>query len=540
MHKKITRLPCFIFCFLFFACAERMHTRDKAVFHLNLVGGLESLDPAFAKDLSTMWCAHAIYNTLVETDAQLHLQPSLATRWEVSENGLVYTFYLRNDVFFQENKLFGDKPRKMIAGDVVYSFNRLMDPAVASTGAWVFNDRVAKKNPFVAINDTMLEIRLSKPFRPLPEILSMPYCSIVPQEVAEHWGKDYRNHPCGTGPFQFHYWDEGNVLILHKNPRYWQRDSSGISLPRIDAVQFSFFDNKATEFLLFLQGKLDFVNGVDGSFKDLVLTRKATLKPAYEKRITLLKNVYLNTEYLGFNIDTTNPQVAESPVRNVLIRRAINYAIDRKKMNTYFKNGMGIPATGGFIPPGMTGFDTVAHYGYDYHPAKALQLLEEAGYPNGKGLPPIKIITPDNYADLVNFVAGQLQDVGIKLQVEIMQPAILKEQMAKNQAVFFRAQWIADYPDAETYLTVFDSRLPSPPNYTRFHNKQFDAWYDQSMNANDEQRRILYRKMDSLAISMAPLVLLYYDQRMHFLQKNVSGFTSNPMNIIDLKWVTIR
>ena len=521
-----------------FSCREKQSVSDKSVFHLNLVGGLESLDPACAKDLSTMWCAHALYNTLVETDAGLHLTPSLATRWEVSTDGLVYTFFLRNDVFFQDHALFENgKGRKMTAHDVVYSFNRLIDPATASTGAWIFNDRVVKKHPFTALNDTVVQIRLIRPFRPLPEILSMPYCSILPKEVAEHYGKDFRNHPCGTGPFRFHYWDEGNVLVLHKNEHYWQKDSAGKRLPYLDAVQFSFFDNKATEFLLFLQGKLDFVNGVDGSFKDLVLTRKATLKAEYEKILTLQKNVYLNTEYLGFNVDSTHPLIKNAPTKNVLIRRAIYYAIDRKKMITYFKNGMGIPATGGFIPPGMAGFDTLATYGYDYNPAKSLALLAEAGYPNGKGLPPITIITPDNYADLVNFVAGQLQDVGIKLQVEIMQPAIIKEQMAKNKTAFFRAQWIADYPDAETYLAVFDSRLPSPPNYTRFSNPQFDEWYDASMKEEDSIRRLLYRKMDSLAISYAPVVPLYYDQRMHFLQKNISGFSSNPMNIIDLKQV---
>ena len=516
---------------------KNLQKNENSVFRVNLVGGMENLDPAFAKDLSTMWCAHALYNTLVETDSNLHLVPSLATHWTVSDDGLRYTFYLRNDVFFQDNDLFEGKRRKMTAHDAVYSFNRLIDPKVASSGAWIFNDRVVKDSPFVAVNDTALEVRLIKPFRPLPEILSMPYCSIIPHEVAEHYGKDFRRHPCGTGPFQFHYWDEGNVLVFHKNKNYWQRDKAGKHLPYIDALQFSFVDSKATEFLLFLGGKLDFVNSVDGSFKDLVLTRKASLKPEYEKKIALQKGVYLNTEYLGFNIDSTNPIISNSPTKNVLIRQAINYAIDRNKMVTYFKNGMGIPATGGFTPPGMSGFDTLTNYGYYYSPAKALELLKKAGYPNGKGLPPIKIITPDNFSDLCNFVAGQLQDVGIQLQVEVMQPAIIKEQMAKNQSVFFRAQWIADYPDAETFLTVFKSDLPSPPNYTRFNNQQFDQWYEEAMNADDVTRKILYRKMDSLAISLAPIVPLYYDQRMHFLQKNVSGFTANPMNIIDMKWV---
>lgn len=520
------------------ACRSNPEKADTTVFHLNLVGGLESLDPAFAKDLSTMWCAHALYNTLVEADSQSQLIPSLATRWEISEDGLVYRFTLRNDVFFHDNALFAQQRRKMTAADVVYSFNRLIDPTTASTGAWIFNGRVREQQPFVAINDTTVEIHLVKPFRPLLEILTMPYCSIIPKEVVTHWGKDFRNHPCGTGPFQFHYWDEGNVLVFYKNPTYWQRDEDGKSLPYLEAIQFSFYDNKATEFLLFLQGKLDFVNGVDGSFKDLVLTRKATLKPEFEQRFILQKRGYLNTEYLGFNIDTLNEQVQASPTKQVWIRQAINYAIDRRKIVTYFKNGMGIPATGGFIPPGMQGFDTITSYGYDYNPTKALLLLKEAGYPNGKGLPPIPIITPDNYADIVNFIAGQLQDIGLKLQVEIMQPAIIKEQMAKNKTLFFRAQWIADYPDAETYLTVFDSRLPSPPNYTRFKSQFYDSLYNAAMQeTNDTIRIAQYRTLDSYAISKAPIVPLFYDQRMHFLQKNSTGFRSSTMNIIDLKWV---
>jgi len=520
------------------ACFSSQKHKGKQVFYLNLVGGLENLDPAFAKDLSTMWCAHALYNTLIESNEQSQLVPSIAKDWKVSSDGLLYTFHLRNDVYFHPNPLFVNNSRKLTAADVVFSYNRLIDPATASPGAWIFNDRVVPQQPFVAIDDTTFQIRLVRPFRPLLEILTMPYCSIVPQEVVRHWGKDFRNHPCGTGPFRFQYWDEGNVLLFYKNENYWQRDSAGNPLPYIDAVQFSFYDNKATEFLLFLQGRLDFVNGVDGSFKDLVLTRQATLKPEFAQKMVLQKKGYLNTEYLGFNIDTANPVVAASPTQSEPIRKAINYAIDRKKIVTYFKNGMGIPATGGFTPPGIPGFDSVAHYGYQYQPAKALALLAQAGYPNGKGLAPIKIITPDNYADIVNFIAGQLQDVGIKLEVEIMQPAIIKEQMAKNKTPFFRAQWIADYPDAETFLTVFDSRLPSPHNYTRFSNADFDRLYDAAMNENNDSIRLsYYRKMDSMAIQKAPVVPLYYDQRMHFLQKKVNGFRSSPMNIIDLKWV---
>jgi len=479
-----------------------------------------------------------VYNTLVETNEQLQVVPSLATHWTVSGNGLVYLFYLRNDVFFQDNKVFpGGKGRKMTAHDVVYSFNRLIDPDVASTGAWIFNDRVAEKYPFIAVNDTTVQITLRAPFRPLPQILTMPYCSVVPKEAVAYWGKDFSQHPVGTGPFVFNFWDEGNVLALKKNPHYWETDEGGRRLPYLDAVQVSFVDSKATEFFLFLQGKIDFVNNIDGSFKDLVLTKNGALKNEYQQKIRLTKRQYLNTEYIGLLVDTANKLLVNAPTKNLLVRQAINYAIDKPKIARYFKNGVVLGATEGFIPRGMPGYDSTATFGYHYDPTKASQLLAKAGFPNGKGLPPFIMLTPDNWADIVNFIATELQDIGIKANVEIIQPNILRQQMSKSEALAFRAQWIADYPDAETFLAFFNSRFPAPPNYTRFSNSAFDALYDASMDAPDSVRTKMYRSMDSIAMSQAPVIPLFYDQMLHFTQLNVAGFTANPMNLIDLKRV---
>jgi len=510
-----------------------------SVFHLNIATGyLESIDPAYAKDLNMMWVDHMIYNTLVETDEHLHTIPSLAKTWEVSANGLAYTFHLRNDAFFQDNPLFENgSGRRMTAHDVAYSFNRIIELNTASTGAWIFNGKVAEANPFEVIDDTTFRVNLRTPFRPLPEILSMAYCNIVPHEVVEYWGKDFRSHPCGTGPFTFSYWDEGNTLCLLRNPHYWEHDTSCKPLPYLDAVQVSFNESRASEFQLFLQGKLDFVNNIDGSFKDLLLSKDGTLKKEFRDKFHLDISTYLNTEYIGFLTDTTNPAMKGEPTRDPLVRRAINYAIDRQKIVTYFKNGMEIPASQGFIPAGMPGYDSAAHYGYNYDPAKARELLTQSGYPNGKGLKPIKVLVANNFEDVVNFIGSELQQVGITLNIEIIQPNVLKQQMSLSKAIVFRGDWLADYPDAETYLVFFNSHFPAPPNYTRFSNATFDRWYDESLNMPDTPRWQQYRKMDSLAMSYAPIVPLFYEKLLHFTQNNISGFRSSPMNIIDLKRV---
>lgn len=528
---------------LFLSCSNNK-TQQSAIsaFRMNVSNGyIESLDPAYAKTLEAMKIDYMLYNTLIETDEHLHLVSSIAKTWEVSDDGLIYTFHLRGDIYFHDDPVFTNgNGRKLTAADVVYSFNRIIDPAVASYGAWIFNGKVAEKEPFLAIDDTTFQIKLQKPFRPLPGILTMQYCSIVPHESVERWGKDFRAHPCGTGAFAFHYWDEGNVLVLHKNKHYWEKDSINNTLPYLDAIQITFIDSKATEFLLFLQKKLHFVNGVDGSFKDLVLNKDGTVKAEYKNKFQLRKQTYLNTEYLGILMDTTRSVVNNSPLKNKLVRQAINYAIDRKKIATYFRNGISLPATSGFIPLGMPGYDSTGSYGYHYDVQKASELLAQAGYPNGKGLQPFTILAPDIWVDIVNFVAGELQDIGIPAKVETMQANVLKQQMSRSNAACFRAQWVADYPDAESYLAFFYSDMPAPPNYTRFSNATFDKWYNESLNAPDTLRWGLYQKMDSLAMSEAPIVPLFYDRILHFLQNDVTGFSSNPMNILNLKRVQLK
>jgi peptide/nickel transport system substrate-binding protein len=119
-----------------------------------------------------------------------------------------------------------------------------------------------------------------------------------------------------------------------------------------------------------------------------------------------------------------------------------------------------------------------------------------------------------------------------------MQKGLLRQQMSRSGLAFFKAQWIADYPDAETYLAFFYSPFPAPPNYTRFHDKTFDAWYEKSLAMNNDSARfVLYGKMDSLVSSKAPVVPLYYDEILHFTQKNVIGLQSNALNLIDLRRV---
>ncbi|MCW3465709.1 ABC transporter substrate-binding protein [Chitinophaga nivalis] len=520
------------------ACGNT-HSGQQQVFRYNQTVGLASLDPAFAKSQEVIWAVKHIYNTLVEPDSQLQIRPSLARSWQVSADHRTYTFDLRTDVYFQDHAAFpGGKGRRMTAQDVVYSLRRIMDPATASPGAWIFNGKLSADTGFRAINDSTFAITLYRPFHPILGILSMQYCSVVPQEVVEKYGKDFRNHPCGTGPFRFFFWEEGQALVLHRHPQYFEKDSTGRRLPYLDAVQISFLDSKAAEFLLFRQGKLDFMNDIDASFKDEVLTKQGKLKKEWEGRLILDKHAYLNTEYLGILTDSNNKIVQASPLRFKKVRQAINYGIDRTKMMTYLRNGIGMAAHAGFVPAGLPSFDATLVKGYPYAPEKARQLLREAGFPDGKGLPAIRLLSIPVYADLANYVANQLQEVGIRIQVEVLQKSALMEQTAKSQALFFRGSWIADYPDAESYLAMFYSKNPAPPNYTRYANPAFDVLYERALQENNDSIRYdLYRQMDRLLMADAPVVPLFYDESIHLVQPGITGLEGNGLNILELRRV---
>jgi oligopeptide transport system substrate-binding protein len=536
MQIYINRLFVFVLAMILIQCG-RPEKEQREIFHFNISAGLTSLDPAFSKDQATMWCANQLFNGLLQVDEQLNVQPCIAKSWTISEDGLVYEFVLRNDVYFHDDEKFSSgKGRKVVASDFVYSFNRLIDSAVASPGGWLFNDKVNKSKPFEAVNDTVFRINLNAPFRPLLGMLTLQYCSVVPAEVVEAYGKDFRAHPVGTGPFRMIRWEEGNVLILTKNESYFETDTAGVQLPYLKGVRISFIADKGTEFLQFSQEKLDFMTGLDVSYKDKLLTPTGELQPEWNDKIVFEKMPYLNTEYLGISM-LKQPSEA---LKNKKVRQAINYAIDRKRMIAYLRNGIGIAAENGMIPAGMPCYDK-AFKGYTYDLDKAKQLLDEAGYPNGKGIGEIKIYSNPTYQDLITSIANELSNIGITVKIENTPATFLREAMRKNEVSFFRASWIGDYPDAENYLTLFYSKNGAPPNYTFFKNAQYDKLYEAAMRETNPERACqLYKALEQIIIEEAPVVPLFYDEVTRFTHKHVKGLPNNAMNLVILKKVTLN
>ncbi len=508
------------------------------VFRYNESAGISSLDPAFSRNLENLWACNMLFNGLVEIDDQLEIKPAIAASWTIDSTGMHYRFRLRDDIFFHDNPVFPEgKGRKVVAADVVYSFERVLSPDLASPGSWVFG-AVAADTPFRAIGDTVVEITLSKPFPPFLGILGMKYCSILPREAVEFYQDDFRKNPVGTGPFRFHFWIENTRLVMLPNEHYFEKDDSGNPIPYLDAVSVSFIPDKGAAYLDFVKGNFDMISGLHSSYADELLTPSGELNPMYAADFKLEKHPFLNTDYLAFNV---NPEAGEPGIwKNPDFRRALCYAVNRKAMVRYLRNNVYTPGTGGFIPKGMPGYQPAI--GYDFQPDSVRAILARLGYPGGANLPTIMLSTTTDYVDICEYVQHQFSNFGIPVKVDVLPASVHRERSARGDLIFFRKSWLADYPDDENFMALFYSRnkVPNGPNYSQYSNPVFDALYDRALTTVDREARIdLYREMDSLMMQSAPVMPLYYDEVVRILRRDVEGLDKNPLNVLDLRKVKV-
>lgn len=533
-----------LFLIIFCACKDQTEQIDPTtVFRYNEHANITSLDPAFSKDQRNIWPCNLMYNSLVKLDQDLQIVPDLADQWLVSDDGLTYHFTLKNNLHFHKNEAFKKQNDDddtafakaetspsllyiVTASDVKYSLERLTDPRVASPGAWTMGNVAA----ITVHSQTELTITLKQPFPAFLGLLSMKFCSVIPHRNRLQDDYDQRSNPIGTGPFYMKRWEENVKLVLRRNENYFEKDKNGAPLPYLEAVAITFKNDKQSEFLEFAQGNLDFINALDPSYKDELLTTQGDLKPKYTATVDIIKAPFLNTEYLGIKLDNTTPEL-----QSLALRRAINLGFNRVEMVKYLRNNIGEPATSGFIPAGLPAGGVVQ--GFEYQPQLARQYVQDYIQETGDVYPEITISTNANYLDLCEYIQKELEKVGIAVTVEVMPPSTLRQARSAGQLDVFRSSWIADYPDAENYLSLFYSKnfAPNGPNYTHFSSPFYDQLYESALiNPDAQQRAELYNKMDSLIIDQAAIVPLYYDQSVRFISKNVQGLETNGINILDL------
>ncbi|MBI4930820.1 MAG: ABC transporter substrate-binding protein [Bacteroidetes bacterium] len=543
LHRLCICLLPIVYCLLHFSCGEPEENTEKKFFRYNESGGIASLDPASAKTVEIIWAVNQMFNGLVQLNDSLEVIPCIAKSWEISDSGKVYTFHLRNDIFFHDHPFFPNgKGRKVVAQDFVLSLFRLMDMDEEQSAKYLFSniarDERSDNLGFIAPDDSTFVIYLNEPFPPFLNILTMQYCSVIPNEIAEHYGPDFRRNPVGTGPFAFKAWEEGVKLVLVKNENYFERDGEN-RLPYLDGITVNFIKDKQNAFIDFEKGDADMLSGADMVNIDLIIDKEGKLKPEYAGKFKMQTGSYLKTDYLGFMIDMDSAIVKKSPLRIKEVRQAIGYAIDREKIVKHLRNSIGTSATQGFIPKGMPSFDSTLQ-GYTYNPDKSRELLKMAGFPGGKGIDEITLNVTEQYLELSQFVEHELEEIGIPVKIYLNRPIVQLEIIANAQVNFFRKSWVADYADAENFFACFYSKNLSPkgPNYTHFKNKKYDELFEESLHESDNTKRFeIYKEMDKILIEEAPIVPLFYDQVFRLVNNKIENFTLNPMNLLNLKRV---
>lgn len=513
-----------IFLVLYCSCYQETSVDDSKIFRLNRYDNISSLDPIQARTQANNWACNLMYNSLVKIDYDLTIQPDIAERWNVSDDGKIYTFYLRQDVYFHKHAAFGnDSTRTVKADDFTFSFDRLKDPKNNGAGGWIMNNIESYK----AINDSVFEIKLTDAFPPFLGLISMKYASVVPKELFADGNENFNQHPIGTGPFQFKIWEDNVKMVLRRNPLYFEKDEQGRALPYLEAVNISFLPEKNSEFLELIKGNVDMMADLDPSYKDEILSADGNLNPKYRDQLYLRKEPYLSTVYFCFFLD-------DKDAIDHRLRQAMNYGIDKNKIIKYLMKGQGFAADGGFIPKGLPGHSNTSGYRYDLERAKELILAYKKEFPNSK---PITLTTVQEYIDICEYFAAEMGKLGLKIKVDVVPGPTLREGKATGKFSFFRANWGADYPDAENFLSLYYSKnfAPEGPNYSHYNNSQFDALYLKTFNENDAEKRAeIYAQLDKLMMEEAPILPIMYDQTSLFINQKVKNLRMSPIKMLDL------
>ena len=485
------------------ACGGEKVGNDAKVFHYNQPNTVTSMDPAFARNMTNMWAVNHVFSKLLRTDEQGNIIGDVAKSWHVSEDKLVYTFTLKRNVHFHSVGPLERQNRLLRASDVQYSFERIVSPDISSPGSWIFKGRIDEHRPFEAPNDSTFILRLSRPFAPILSILTMEYCGIVCPEAVEFYGDNWRTNPVGTGPYMMDKWFENEGLFLRKNLQYESWNTSTLGP---ESIRVSFMRDRKTALIELLGGNIDFASGYDPTYRALLLDENGELQKRHSSRVKLIKSPFLNTEYLGVNLELAEQQ--KSPLADVNFRKALNFGSDREQLIQSLNGGIGTPAHNGFIPRGLRGFDDQFRT-YVFNLDSAKYYLNLSSY-SGET---IELLTNKDYLEKCLFASRQWERIGVQVEVNLLESSILRDRMRNGEALFFRASWIGDYPDAENFLVVFKSDIGTPPNYTRYHSPDFDSLYDLAVStASDEERIDYYQKANQLLSQQCPTINLYYDQ----------------------------
>jgi peptide/nickel transport system substrate-binding protein/oligopeptide transport system substrate-binding protein len=469
-----------------------------------------TLDPASVTDIYGRAVINQIFDGLVQFDANLNPIPAIAEFWEASRDGLTWTFILRRGVKFHHG-------REVTAQDVVYSFTRLLRLRSPGPVTEIF-EHIQGAKPFMqgemphveglkATDRYSLQIVLEQPLAPFLPALGLTNAAIVPEEKLEPQDERFGHHPVGTGPFKFVRWKSKNEIVLEANDHYYE------GRPFLDRVVFKIFPGAELKktFAEFLKGNLE-ETIIPSEEQDEVRTE------VEYRKFQRIRKPTLSLLYLGFNTRL-------KPFDDERVRQAFNYAVNTQAIVREITKRGSLPATG-ILPPGMAGYDPHLQ-GYSYQPAKAMQLLAEAGYPHGVGLPAIELWSVNKAQSTQDELAAYQRDlanIGVKVDLRFASDwPTYKTMLEQGKLPMFRLLRLADIPDADNFLFPM-LHSTSKTNYTFYRNPRVDNLLEQSRKELDYTQRIaFYHEAQRIIVADAVLIPQHHSTLDYLYQPYVQG-----------------
>jgi len=532
--------------FFLYSCKQEDVNNNKTLF-VSSNGEIRTLDPVMASDLASCKMIVNFYDTLLQYDfvkRPYELKPSaLKIMPEISNDLLTYTFTIRNDLFFQNNKCFQNNiQRKISSKDVIFSILRLADARLNSPGYWLirgkikgvdkFREKTAKLKSddfsvydedwegFEIIDENKFIIKMVTPEPRLLYALAMPYSSIVSRQSVEYYKDTFSENPVGSGPFILAEWNKHYNIILIKNRNYRteyfpdaiSEHSKKEKLPYLDKIVSYSVKQPLSNWLMFLQGELDICSLDKDNFDAVVTSNNELVDCLKERKIKMIESSDFEINYIGFSF--SNELIA----KNLNLRKAISYAynIDTRIKHFNYRISM----ANGPIPPSVAGYDDKFINEYNkFDIKKARSFLEKAGYPNG--------INPETnrnleltfdlpgsssaHRQIAELMVKDMALIGIKIKPFLNSKTRFFQKLRKGQVQLFRLSWIGDYPDAENFLQLFYGPYSKACNRVCYDNPLFNKLFEEIMTMKDSPERTeKYKFMSQFLVKDVPWIFESY------------------------------
>jgi oligopeptide transport system substrate-binding protein len=488
-----------------------------------------TLDPACASDVDSANYIVEIFGGLVTIDREQQIVPDIAERWDVSDDGTVYTFELRPGVLFHK------EDRQVTASDVKYSMERALDPDTQSTVAEVYLGDIVGAEEFIdgeadevtgieVVDNYTLRITIDAPKPYFLAKLTYPTSFVVDRRQVDgstcFSDTNWQRRPNATGPFKLEEWDLGQRIVLEPNSRYH------LGAPSLGRVEYTLGGGSAIT--MYENDEID-VTGV--GLNDIERVRD----PAEPLNQEFHEAPRMDIWYIGFNVE-------EPPFDDPKVRQAFAHAVDKDKLIEVVLLDAVVEADG-ILPPGIPGFNEDLQ-GLEFDVEKAKQLLAESEYGGPEGLPDIEIASSGRGASVGPVSEAILfmweENLGVNISTRQTEFATFLSDLRDGEYQMFELGWVADYPDPENFLKI-QFYSGSNNNYSQYANSEVDRLLEEADTETDEATRMsLYQQAEQIIVNEAPWIPLFHDKFSVLIKPYVEGYTLPPFVIPRLRYVQIE